>query len=137
MKQDDQPECVFCQIVKGKIPSYTVYQDKDFVAFLDVRPLTKGNTLVIPKQHYRWVMDVPNFGAYWEVAKKVGRASEKALVAEWVSFVTLGLEVAHAHIRVVPRYKGDLHSVVIDIDKYERLSREEMKKIAAKLAKVV
>src|SRR3989344_146304 len=110
--------CIFCQIVKGKIPAMIVYEDKDFMAFLDIRPLTRGNTLVIPKKHHRWVIDVADFGAYWQVAKTVGLAISKAFQPDWVCFLTLGLEVDHAHIRVIPRYKDDLHGVVVDIDKF-------------------
>jgi len=123
-------DCIFCKIVKGEVPSYKVYEDSDFLSFLDIRPLTKGNCLVVPKKHYQWVYDVPNFGEYFEVAKKVGFAGKKAFGAEWISFLTLGLEVPHAHIRVIPRYPDDLHDVVVDIEKFENFSEEQMKKIA-------
>lgn len=123
-------DCVFCKIVKGEIPSHKVYEDADFMAFLDIRPLTKGNTLIIPKDHYHWVYDVPNFGDYFEVAKKVGMATKKAFSADWISFLTLGLEVPHAHIRVIPRYKNDLHKAVVDIDLFEKFSDDEMKNIS-------
>ena len=128
-------DCVFCKIVKGEIPSYKVYEDPNFIAFLDIKPLTKGNVLVISKKHYRWVCDVPNFGEYFEVAKKVGLASKKAFSAEWISFLTLGLEVPHAHIRVIPRYKKDLHGPVVNIDVFEKFSDEEMKDISDKIKK--
>lgn len=126
-------DCIFCKIVKGEIPCYKVYEDKSFFAFLDIRPLTKGNCLVVPKKHCRWTYEVPNFGEYFEVAKKVGLAAQKAFSAEWVCFLTLGLEVPHAHIRVIPRYKDDLHDVVIDLDKYEKLDERQMKEIASKI----
>jgi histidine triad (HIT) family protein len=119
-------DCIFCKIINGSVPSLKVYQDDDFLAFLDIRPLTKGNCLVIPKDHHRWVTDVPNFGAYWEVAKKVGLAAQKAFNSKWTSFLTLGLEVSHAHIRVIPRYDNDLHGVVVDIEKYENFSQSQM-----------
>jgi len=126
-------DCIFCKIVKGKIPSYKLYEDKNFLSFLDIRPLTKGNALVIPKKHYHWTYSVPNFGKYFEVAKKVGLASQKAFGAEWICFLTLGLEIPHAHIRVIPRYKKDLHGVVVDINVLERFDENEMKKIAKKI----
>lgn len=126
-------DCIFCKIVKGEAPCYKVYEDDDFLAFLDIMPLTRGNALVIPKKHHRWVIDVPKFGEYWEVAKKVGLAAKKAFGSEWISFVTLGLQVFHAHIRVVPRYKDDLHDVVINLDKTESFSEQEMKDIAKKM----
>lgn len=128
-------DCIFCKIVKGEIPCYKVYEDKDFLAFLDIRPLTKGNTLVIPKRHYRWVVDIPNFGEYFEVAKKVGVAAQKAFNAQWICFLTLGFEVLHAHIRVIPRYKKDLHPTVVDTKLFENFSKEEMEQIADEVRK--
>jgi histidine triad (HIT) family protein len=114
-----------------------VYDDKNFLAFLDTRPLTKGNTLVIPKQHYHWTYDVPNFGTYFEVAKKIGIATQKAFKAEWICFLTLGLEVPHAHIRVIPRYKDDLHAEVISLEKIEKYTDGQMKNIASKIVSKV
>ncbi len=128
-------DCIFCKIVKGEIPSYKVYEDKNFLAFLDIRPLTKGNSLVIPKKHYLWTYNVPNFGGYFEAAKRVGLAAQKAFGAEWICFLTLGLEVPHAHIRMIPRYKNDLHDVVIDLERIEKFTEVEMKAIAERIRK--
>lgn len=99
--------CVFCEIVKGAIPAYKVYEDDEFVVILDANPATKGHLLAIPKKHYRWTYDVPNFGDYWEVARKVGQRAMQALGAEWLSFLTHG-GVAHAHIHILPRYEKDI-----------------------------
>lgn len=126
-------DCIFCKIVAGEIPCYKVFENEKFLAFLDIRPLTRGNTLVIPKKHYRWVYDVPDFGDYFAVAGKIARKAIKVLGAEWVSFLTLGFEVPHAHIRVIPRYKKDLHGTVVDPKKFEELSKTEMLGIASKL----
>ena len=128
-------DCVFCKIIKGEIPCYKVYEDKNFMAFLDIKPLTKGNALVVTKKHYRWVVDEPKFGDYFEVAKRVGIATQKAFEAKWVSFLTLGLEVPHSHIRVIPRYERDLHGPVVDINIYEKFTSEEMIKIAEEIRK--
>jgi len=123
-------DCIFCKIVAGEIPAYKVYEDEKFLAFLDIRPLTRGNSLVVPKDHHRWVYDVPDFGDYFEVAKRVALASQRAFHAEWVCFLTMGLEVPHAHIRVIPRYSDDLHEELITIDIHEQFSDEEMNNIA-------
>ena len=128
-------DCVFCKIVKGEIPSYKVYEDSDFIAFLDIKALTKGNCLVVTKKHYRWVTDVPNFGEYFDVAKKVGVAAKKTFGDEWVCFLTLGLEVPHAHIRVIPRYKKDLHGPVVDLSRLEKFSGKEMAEITESIKK--
>lgn len=125
--------CIFCKIVKGELPCYKVYEDNDFLSFLDIRPLTRGNCLVVPKKHVKWTYDVENFGDYFEVAKKVGLAAQKAFTSKWISFLTLGLEVPHAHIRMIPRYEKDLHGPVVDIDVFEKFSEDEMQKIADKI----
>ncbi|MBU0998590.1 HIT domain-containing protein [Patescibacteria group bacterium] len=126
-------DCVFCRIVRGELPCYKVYEDNDFLSFLDIRPLSRGNCLVIPKKHVKWVYDVENFGDYFEVAKKVGLAAQKAFNSKWISFLTLGLEVPHAHIRVIPRYEKDLHGPVVDINVFEKFNEGEMQKIADKI----
>jgi len=130
-------DCIFCKIVKGEIPCYKVYEDDNFLGFLDIRPLTKGNSLLISKKHYRWVYGVPNFGDYWEVAKKVALSTIKTLGAERVTFLTLGMEVPHAHIRIIPRYKNDKQSVVPDLDIVEKIKKEEMQKIAGEIKKEI
>ena len=99
--------CIFCQIVKGEIPSHKVYEDESFIAFMDIFPRVKGHTLVIPKKHYRWVYDVPMFGEYWEVTRTVSKAVQKVLQARFVSYVTVGEEVHHAHIHILPQLKED------------------------------
>lgn len=90
--------CIFCKIVASEIPCHKVYEDADFLAFLDIRPISAGHTLVIPKQHHRWVWDVPNAGAYFEVAKKIALAQKRAFNTDEVFSKIVGEEVAHAHI---------------------------------------
>jgi histidine triad (HIT) family protein len=123
--------CVFCKIAKGEIPSYKVYEDPDFLAFLDIAPLNLGQTLVIPKKHYRWTWDVPNFGEYWEVAGKVAKAQIKSLDAKMVEFLTHGMDVTHAHIWVVPIYKDE---VFIDTSERKKFDEVKMKETAAKIS---
>ncbi len=123
-------ECIFCQIIKGEIPSFKVYENDKFFAFLDIRPRTEGHTLLIPKEHYRWVYDVPYFGEYWETAKKVALAQKEALGAEFVTFLTHGLEVEHAHIHIIPRQKGEYEM----LPGIKKVSEERMKEITEKIA---
>ncbi|MEN9621799.1 MAG: hypothetical protein RLZZ67_233 [Candidatus Parcubacteria bacterium] len=100
--------CVFCKIIKGEIPSHKIYEDADFMAFLDIRPLSPGHALVIPKQHYRWVWDVPNAGAYFEVARKIALAQKKAFNTDCVVSKIMGEEIHHAHIWVYPDSRKDV-----------------------------
>lgn len=99
-------DCIFCKIVKGEIPSYKVYEDENFLAFLDINPQSVGHTQIIPKKHYRFVWDVPNAGEYFEVAKKVALAQKKAFGQETIFCKIMGNEVYHAHIWVFPMPEG-------------------------------
>jgi len=125
--------CIFCKIVAGEIPCFKVYEDDKYLGFLDIRPLTLGNSLLIPKDHHRWVFDVPNFGEYFEVAKKIALASEKVLNTESISLLTLGYEVPHAHIRIIPRFSDDLHPKGIDTTVNIATPKEEMQRISQEI----
>lgn len=95
-------DCIFCKIVKGEIPCYKIYEDKDFLAFLDIAPFTEGHTLVIPKKHYRWVWDVPNIGRYFEVCQKIVNHYQKVEKDDFVASVIWGILVEHAHVQIYP-----------------------------------
>lgn len=96
------PDCIFCKIVRGEIPSTKIYEDEHFLALLDIHPQTPGHAQVIPKSHYRWVWDVPNVGAYFEVVRKIAKAQQQAFETEWILSKIIGDEVEHAHIWVFP-----------------------------------
>lgn len=98
--------CIFCKIVGKQIPAHIVYEDADFFAFLDINPRSPGHTLIIPKAHYRWVWEVPNAGAYFEVARKIAVAQQKAFGVDMILSKIVGEEVPHAHIWVFPDQKA-------------------------------
>lgn len=123
-------DCLFCKIAAGQLPAHKIYEDDQFLAFLDIRPLNPGNSLVIPKLHHRWVNDVPNFGAYWEVARKIAQTTLPLVGADYVSYLTLGMEVPHAHIRVIPRFFTDAHTQGIDTRRVTKTSPEALAKLA-------
>jgi len=125
-------DCIFCKIVIGEVPCHKVYEDELFLGFLDIFPLSRGNTLLIPKVHYRWVNDVPQFGQYWETAKKIGNRIEKRLGALSTSYLTLGEEVPHAHIRIIPRYSAD--DMYLTLRKPLTIDADEMVRIAKNLS---
>jgi histidine triad (HIT) family protein len=102
--------CVFCKIAKGEIPAHKVYEDDNFIAFLDIHPKSPGHVQVIPKEHHRWVWDVPNVGAYFEVVNKIAHAQRKAFNTDWILSRIVGDEVQHAHVWVYPSsdIEGDL-----------------------------
>lgn len=95
-------DCVFCKIVKKTIPAEIIYEDNDFLAFLDIHPRSPGHCQVIPKQHYRWVWDVPNVGEYFEVAKKIAVAQQQAFNQPGIWSRITGEEIEHAHIWLFP-----------------------------------
>lgn len=101
--------CIFCKVISGQIPSYKVYEDDNFLAILDINPQSPGHTQVIPKDHHRWVWDVPNVGEYFEVARKIAKAQQKAFDTDWILSKIVGDEIEHAHIWVFPNsnVKGD------------------------------
>ncbi|HUS60202.1 MAG TPA: HIT family protein [Nevskiaceae bacterium] len=128
-------DCIFCKIAKGELPCYKIYEDKDFLGFLDINPTNSGQSLLIPKKHYRWADDIPNFGAYFEAAKKIGLAIKKALKPMAVCYVTLGFQVHHAHIRIMPRFENDGHEGELNFKLFKKISESEMKEIAEKIRK--
>jgi histidine triad (HIT) family protein len=94
--------CIFCKIANKEVPAPIVYEDDNFVAFLDINPQSPGHCQVIPKKHYRWVWEVPNFGEYFEVVKKVAIAQQKAFGTDWVLSKIVGEDVPHAHVWIYP-----------------------------------
>jgi len=99
--------CIFCKIAKGEIPSEKIYEDNDFFAFLDINPRSPGHTQIIPKKHYRWVWDVPNVGAYFEVVRKIALAQKRAFNTDMVRSQVYGNEIPHAHIWAWPETSGN------------------------------
>ena len=115
-------DCIFCAIASGSIPSHTVYEDASYRAFLDIHPLNPGHVLVIPKEHYRWVWDVPDIGGYYAVVGKIANALRKTLHTEWVVGIVVGEEVPHAHIWVFPHpdTPGDKNDFVGNAEKIKK-----------------
>ncbi|MBP6060377.1 MAG: HIT domain-containing protein [Candidatus Pacebacteria bacterium] len=103
----DETDCIFCKIANKEIPCYKVYENENFLAFLDIHPLSPGHVQVIPKTHYRWVWDLPNTGEYFEIVKKIALAQKKAFGVDMVRSQVYGEEVPHAHIWVWPETTGN------------------------------
>lgn len=104
-------DCIFCKISVGEAPCYKVYEDEEFIAFLDIFPVSRGHVQIIPKQHYRWVWDVPNVGKYFEIARAIALAQKKAFGTDYVQSFVAGNEVPHAHLWVVPIVEGQGGSI--------------------------
>ncbi|WP_294186776.1 HIT family protein [uncultured Sphingobacterium sp.] len=95
---------IFSKIVSGEIPAYKVAESNDFLAFLDISPLAKGHVLVIPKKETDYIFDIEDdeYMALWVFAKIVAQGIKKVIPCVKVGVAVVGLEVAHAHIHLVP-----------------------------------
>ena len=95
---------IFSKIIAGDIPSYKVAEDENFFAFLDINPLQKGHTLVIPKKEIDYIFDLDDhtLSLMMLFAKKVSKAIEKVIECERIGLTVIGLEVPHAHIHLIP-----------------------------------
>lgn len=99
--------CIFCKIVKGEIDSARIWEDKEFLAILDVMPNTKGMALVLTKQHYdSYAFDMPeeDYKKFLSAAKKVAKILEKGLGVKRVAMVMEGMGINHTHIKLYPLY---------------------------------
>lgn len=102
---------IFTRIIQGEIPCYKIAEDDRFFAFLDINPVSKGHTLVVPKQEtdYIFNLDDETIGQMMVFAKKVAQKIEKAIPCKRIAVAVIGLEVPHAHIHLVPiTQEGDL-----------------------------
>ena len=124
---------IFSRIVAGEIPSYKVAEDDQFYAFLDISPVAKGHTLVIPKQEVDYIFDESDeqLSAHIVFAKRVAAAIKKAIPCVKVGMCLMGLEVPHAHIHLIPmQTEGDMNFR----KEHLKLDAEEMKAICEKIA---
>ena len=126
---------IFTRIAKGEIPSYKVAENDDFYAFLDIAPMAKGHTLVIPKHvedDYIFNLENETYMGLCAFAKKVAQALKAAVPCQRVGVAVLGMEVPHTHIHLVPlQTEGDM-----DFRKKKlELSQEEFAEIAASIYK--
>lgn len=135
MKKDD---CIFCLIANGQIPSSTVYEDDDFRAILDLNPAQKGHTLILPKEHYANLFEMPEELAekVLPAAKKIAKAVMEATGADGVNLVqnngeAAGQTVSHFHLHIIPRKTGDN---ALPLWTPGESVPEEQKKLAAEIA---
>jgi len=120
---------IFSKIIDGEIPAHKVEESEEFLAFLDINPLKEGHTLVIPKNETDYLFDV-NDGEYqnlWLFAKAVAKKIEATIDCERIGVAVVGLEVAHAHIHLIPINKvSDMNFANPKLD----ISQERLAEIA-------
>jgi len=129
--------CIFCRIAQKQIPSSLVYEDEKVMAFLDIRPLNEGHTLVIPKEHYENIFDIPQqLIAYLHgITKRVALAVEKATQADGISIIqqngkAAGQDIFHLHVHVIPRYEGQ------KLPSFSEISEADREKLSQTVAKI-
>ncbi len=127
---------IFSKIVRGEIPSHKVAENEQYLAFLDIRPLAKGHTLVIPKKEVDNVFDLDEqtYAGLWLFAQKVALAIGKTMPCERVGVAVIGLEVPHAHIHLVPI--NGIYDIDFSKPKLE-LSPDEFQSIAQRISGAV
>ncbi|MBN2052573.1 HIT family protein [Candidatus Woesearchaeota archaeon] len=109
-----EKDCIFCKIIRGEIPCNKILEDKEFLAFLDIKPINKGHTLIIPKVHCKNLLDFPKAEEtdFIEFTKKVATAIVKATGADGFNLgmnngKAAGQVVHHAHLHIIPRFDHD------------------------------
>ena len=123
---------IFSRIIAGEIPCYKVAEDDKFFAFLDINPMVKGHTLVVPKQEVDYIFDMEDdeIAQYQVFAKKVAVAIKRAFPCIKVGEAVLGLEVPHAHIHLIPMQS---EKDMLFSNPKLKLSEEEFREIADKI----
>ena len=127
---------IFSKIIAGEIPSYRIHEDDRFYAFLDINPLAKGHTLVIPKTETDYLFDLEDdlIGDMMVFAKVVAQAIDATIECKRVGVAVLGLEVPHAHIHLIPI--NSLYDIEFSKPKL-RLNPEEFVEIAEKISSAI
>lgn len=127
---------IFSRIIAGEIPSYKIAENDNFFAFLDINPMAKGHTLVVPKQETDYIFDLDDelLSQMTLFAKQTANAIEKAIPCKRIGIMVVGLEVPHAHIHLIPIQKeGDMSLANPRV----KLSDEEFKTIAEKIREFI
>lgn len=124
---------IFTKIINGEIPCYKVAENDKYIAFLDIFPLTKGHTLVIPKKETDYVFDLDSetYLGLMEFSKQIAIAIKKAVPCNRISVSVIGLEVPHAHVHLIPI--NNMNDCNFANQKL-KLNREEFEAIAKKIA---
>jgi len=129
-------ETIFTKIIKGEIPCFKIAEDDLFFAFLDIAPLSKGHTLVVPKQQIDYIFDLENeqLAKMIIFAKKIAKAIQKNVTCKRIGMAVVGLEVPHTHIHLVPINQVDDMNFAKPTLK---LTQEELQELATKIANTV
>ena len=103
------PNCIFCKIATKEIPAQITYEDDACVAFLDIHPRAPGHTLVIPKDHHQWFIELPDelSDKLFRVSKELGKKLKEEYAADYIRLGIVGIDVPHTHIHLIPLKLSD------------------------------
>lgn len=131
-------DCIFCKIIKGELPSSKIYEDNDFIVFLDIFPVSEGHVLVVPKKHCELVADLDD-----EILSKMMVLAGRIIKAMKISSIKIealnlfiadgkqaGQEVPHVHLHLIPRFENDNVGEIFSSKVEKDYSKEELDKIA-------
>ena len=106
---ENNNDCIFCKIIKGEIPCTKVYEDENFFAFLDIKPVSDGHLLIIPKKHIIWMQEADDetISEIFKLTKKFMLALKTGISCDYVQVSVVGNEVPHFHVHLIPRHYGD------------------------------
>ncbi|MBU3897177.1 MAG: HIT domain-containing protein [Nanoarchaeota archaeon] len=131
-------DCIFCKIAKGEVPCHKIYEDNEVIVILDRSQLTLGHSMVIPKNHKRWLWhhEDEEYTKIMHTAKKIANAMRDSLKIDWVEMVVAGMGVQHTHVHILPRYDDDGHGEIpIPNTKTKEFKEEDMKKVVEEIKK--
>ncbi len=128
-------DCIFCKIVQKEIPSYTIYEDDNYLAFLDIFPMEYGHTVVIPKKHFDLVWEVEEIGGYFKTCQKIAKHFQDKSGNKYVYSIVHGEGVNHAHIHIIPSESKTFGGKLSEFSKslnYPKLDAKTAEEILAK-----
>lgn len=127
--------CIFCKIVKKEIPCVKVYEDKNFLAFLDIEPVSDGHLLIIPKKHIVWMQEADDetIAGIFQLSKKLMNSIKNGIGCDYVQVSVGGTDIPHFHIHLIPRYLDD------GLPKFatKKFNQEEAGEIIRKITKAL
>jgi histidine triad (HIT) family protein len=136
-----EADCIFCRIAEKEASANLIYEDEEVVAFLDIKPLNEGHTLVVPKKHYAFIYEVPDeeVAHLYTIAKRVAIAVKQGVNADGITIAQqnergAGQDVFHVHVHVIPRYEGQRLPRFEDV---REASRKKLDEVARKLKRYI
>lgn len=129
--------CIFCKIANGEIPCAKIWEDENYLAFLDINPYCNGHTLIIPKKHSRWLWDIQDkeYTNLMLKTKEIAGKLRKYFNTDWIEEVVAGMGVEHTHIHLLPRQIDDDLGELPIKPMIPKPSDEELNKLASEIRK--